>query len=195
MKALEGLSLAGEMAERAEDLTPVMKVIAEDLQALMLDALNAGVSPDGSKWEALAPSTVKARRRKGGGNIKALAGDTGQLRATTYAQGTKDSVLFGNRAMSKGFAYFLAQQFGATRTDTYKSKLKRYYKLKDGTKVPYEAKNKKQGAYTVITPVRAFIPLKLVGGETVPMDTGGAQVFYDATRETILKYVTDGVIE
>lgn len=102
----EAVEYTDAVARRLRDMTPLTRVLAADVKTLIDDSFEQSRSPDGSPWEALAPSTV-ARRRQG--SSKPLV-DTGTLRGSVSARGTAEGVMFG-----AGASYGPFHQFG-TRT-------------------------------------------------------------------------------
>lgn len=201
----EAIALTDDMIARFNDLEPALKVAAEDLSLLVSNAFRSDTSPSGEKWPELSPATVELRKRKGGGNIRALRGDTGQLLAQQFARAEKDQVVIGNMARSKkGFAYALAQQFGAVRNGVYKANGYQRRDVFSGPLRPGRSRNvmgfaqrthSKGQPFSVVTPRRAFMPFDLDGAQVVPMMTGAAKRFFDGLAETIGKYVTTGEIE
>ena len=100
----------GDMEERAKNLEPVLKGRAETLNTLIDDSFEKSRSPLGEKWSPLSPATVRGRRR---GSSKPLV-DTGVLRQSSFAQASKNSILFGvsGEATSRGAAH----QFGTKKS-------------------------------------------------------------------------------
>jgi phage virion morphogenesis protein len=54
----------GGIADRATDLTPALKDLGEHLVRKTRQRFNTSTAPDGTKWQPLAPSTIKAKQRR-----------------------------------------------------------------------------------------------------------------------------------
>lgn len=201
----EAIALTDGMIARFNNLEPALKVAAEDLSLLVSNSFRSDASPSGEKWPELSPVTVELRKRKGDGNIRALRGDTGQLLAQQFVRAEKDQIVVGNMARSKkGFAYALAQQFGAVRNGTYKQNAYQRRDVFSGPLRPGRSRNvmgfaqrthSKGQPFQVVTPRRAFMPFDLSGSQVVPMMAGSAKRFFDGLSEMIGKYVTTGELE
>lgn len=95
------------LAGKAADLSPAMRAIARALRNITEDAFAKQASPFGPAWQALAKSTLKAR--KGGGAGARILQDSGQLASSITA--TSD----GNSAtLTAGKKYAAIHQFGGT---------------------------------------------------------------------------------
>ncbi len=97
---------ADGMAQRAQDLTPVLKPRAESLRTVINDAFSDSQSPNDEAWPSLKPATV-AKRRKG--SRRPLV-DTGLLRGSVRTEAGKGRVVFGVGGTAAGYAPF--HQFG-----------------------------------------------------------------------------------
>lgn len=102
----EAIEYTDAVARRLRDMSPLTRVLAEDVKTLIDDSFAQSRSPDGSPWEALKPSTVKRRRQ---GSSTPLV-DTGTLRGSVSARGTTTGVMFG-----AGASYAPFHQFGTRR--------------------------------------------------------------------------------
>jgi phage virion morphogenesis protein len=100
-----GARLAG-VAARLRDLTPITSVIAADTMTVIDDAFRDERAPDGTSWQQLAPSTVASRR----GTAPRILTDTGRLRSSNSARGTRNGLLFGTNV-----AYGRPHQTGGRR--------------------------------------------------------------------------------
>lgn len=78
-----------EVGERARNLAPVLKGSAQALDTLIQRGFSSSSGPNGERWPALKPSTV---RRKG--SAKPLI-DRGLMRQQTFAKAKGDRVAFG----------------------------------------------------------------------------------------------------
>jgi phage virion morphogenesis protein len=96
------------LAARLDDMSPVMRVIAEDIKTLIDDSFDKSRSPDGQAFAPLKPATVKKRR---GGSSKPLV-DTARLRNSIVVTGSKKSVKFGTNVPYAGF-----HQLGTSRVE------------------------------------------------------------------------------
>ncbi|AKF08886.1 phage virion morphogenesis protein [Sandaracinus amylolyticus] len=93
-------------AERARDLSPILRVIAEDTKTLVDDSFDQSRSPSGAPFAPLAPAT-KARRRKG--SSKPLV-DTGRLRNSVSASAAGNLLSVGTNVV-----YGATHQYGSKR--------------------------------------------------------------------------------
>lgn len=101
---------------RSRDLTPVLSVAAADTAAMIDDAFESSISPNGTPFAAHAPSTTR-QRRKGSGtgptgqllSDKILV-DTGRLRGSINATGDARTIRFGTNV-----GYGLFHQVGTRR--------------------------------------------------------------------------------
>lgn len=84
------------MAERMRNLGPVLRVVASDTATLIDDSFRQLRGPDGTMWDALAPSTV-ARRRRGedGARSNVPLNDSGTLRRSVYSTSDDQAIRFG----------------------------------------------------------------------------------------------------
>ena len=89
--ATEAQARLEAIAARLADITPVMQVAAADTMTLIDDSFAGSRAPDGSPWAPLAASTV-ARRR---GTIATILDNTGILRGSMFARGTRTGLAFG----------------------------------------------------------------------------------------------------
>jgi len=162
------------ISKRALDMTPAMRVSAEEAFRLMEGTFRAQTSPDGSRWEPLAESTLRKRvRGKKTGNLKPLIGDTGQLKGTLFAEAMPNGVKLGDKATSKGgFPYWLSQLFGAH--------IRRV--------------GKRAGAYSIDIPARPFMPVALVGGRVEVMTSGRAAKWYEKFVKRAMAYIKTGQV-
>ncbi len=84
------------MAERAADLTPVMRGRAEVFRGMIATKVfGKQTDPFGRPWAPLAESTVEGRRNKKKSSIKILR-DTGRLAALIVARATPTGMTFGS---------------------------------------------------------------------------------------------------
>lgn len=102
---VEAEELLRDMADRAKDLSRVMRVAAEDTKTLIDDSFDRSTSPDGTPWQGLSEATIAISPRREGG--KPLV-DTARLRNSIYARASRRSMSFGTNV-----AYGAPHQFGA----------------------------------------------------------------------------------
>jgi phage gpG-like protein len=95
---------------RARDLSPVLSVAAADTVALIDDAFESGVSPNGSPFAALATSTQRQRRKGRGTGANKILVDTSRLRNSVNATGDARALKFGTNV-----GYGLFHQIGTRR--------------------------------------------------------------------------------
>ena len=93
------------MKERLADLSPVTKVIAQDLDLLIKDSFDRQQAPNGSPWQPLEASTIRRRR----GTVIQILRDTSRLYNSTFAIGHEKGVTFGAAVV-----YAMRHQFGFT---------------------------------------------------------------------------------
>ena len=109
---VEAMDELEAIAARIRDLSPVLTVAARDTKTLIDDSFRRSRSPDGSRWERLAPSTVKRRRQ--GRNREArkatILVDTDVLRKSMYSTSDKSSLTMGTIT-----PYAVYHQFGNGR--------------------------------------------------------------------------------
>lgn len=189
---------------RCRDLSVPMKLGAEELTLVARDAIDAARSPSGAAWEPLSEATI-AMRKRGDGDVRALQGDTNQLVGTMFARGERNRIAFGSKATSgKGFPYWLAQLFGATRTGNYKQT--RYESADDADRLsgPLRPGQTRRAsgravrvhsageAYTKVTPARPFFPVvEDAAGKLIAMTGGAADRLYAKIRKYIIQYIKD----
>lgn len=93
-----------KMQNRARDLSPILKHIANDLLVVIDDSFVEEGSPSGKKWLPLKPSTIAKRKGRGRGILHL----TGKLRA-----GFRANVIAGNRIkLTNTSGYFDPHQRG-----------------------------------------------------------------------------------
>lgn len=94
-----------EMAKRAKNLTPVLRVVAEDVRTFVDDRFESKTDPTGAAWAEMAKST---RRRRG--DDANLLIDTARLRQSI-------AVVVGKTDMRVGtnVEYGAYHQLGASR--------------------------------------------------------------------------------
>lgn len=92
------------VAARLSDMTPILRVVAQDVQTYVDDRFAAANTPAGQPWRALSPATESINPRRVGGSPLL---DTGRLRASITTQVGPRSLSFGTNAV-----YAAAQNFG-----------------------------------------------------------------------------------
>lgn len=189
---------------RMRDLTEPMKLGAEALYLVARDAIDGAASPSGAAWEPLSDVTI-AMRKRGGGDVRPLQGDTNQLVGTLFARGAKDRIAFGAKALSrKGFPYWLAQLFGSTREGTYKRSTYESAEGENRMSGPLRPGQTRQMSgrakrvhsagdpFVVRTPARPFFPVvEDASGRLAAMAGGAADRLYAKIRRYIARYIKD----
>lgn len=96
------------LAERMEDMSPVMREVGDAVREASMDAFKREASPEGAKWPPLSPATIRRRR---GGPVHRILQDTGALRQSIVKR------LEGNRSVIVGarVEYAPFHQFGTKR--------------------------------------------------------------------------------
>jgi hypothetical protein len=84
------------MAERAADLTPVMKGRAQQFIGVVQIAIGGGKDIFGKKLAELQDSTIEARRNKKKATIKPLIDTGNMVFRSLLARGTKTGMVFGS---------------------------------------------------------------------------------------------------
>lgn len=108
--AIRGIErMALPVLKRLGDLEPVLKKRAALLDGVVQTSFRKSQSPLGEAWRALAPATVKSRRK---GSSNPLI-DTGQLRQSVTIVAGKDRITFGVSGAPQQYAG--AHQFGTSR--------------------------------------------------------------------------------
>lgn len=94
-----------EMAKRAKNLTPVLRVVAEDVRTFVDDRFESKTGPTGASWAPMAESTRRQR-----GDDASLMIDTARLRQSI-------AVVVGKSEMRVGtnVEYGAYHQLGAAR--------------------------------------------------------------------------------
>ena len=98
-------SQLSDIAARAEDLSPILEVVVQDIRTAIDDSFNEQSSPSGARWQPLAQSTLDRRK----GTSATILVDTGRLRNSIAVSWTRKSISFGTNV-----AYGGAHQFGYT---------------------------------------------------------------------------------
>ena len=198
--ATEAAARLEAMAARLRDLSPVMAVIAADTMTVIDDSFAQSRSPDGSPWAPLSDVTLMARARDAAGpsritnrmigpmpegtsrtrtrrwtrrRSEAAAAavfnakpliDTGRLRSSAFARPKKTGLQFGTNV-----AYAGAHQFGSLNRPWGK-----------GARRPYDA--------------RPFLPVTKFGSAFTLTATGPGGAHWSRARESIRRYITEGVV-
>jgi phage virion morphogenesis protein len=153
-------ALLRKLKHRAGDMSPVMRQIA----GIMHHAVEENFARQGRpKWQDLAPSTKKARARKGHWPGKILQ-VKGQLAASISEKHNAKSAVVGTNKK-----YAAIHQFGGDVNHPARERILHFKKLKSGRQQFAKAKKatwgrKAQGrAYKIHIPARPF--LKLTDGD------------------------------
>lgn len=111
--------------EKIKNLQPVMKEIAEDMKKETALNFRNTTSPEGKKWEALADSTIRQRRK----NSQKPLNDTGVLKNSISAKSDETKAIVGTSV-----PYARIHQFGG------------WIEKKASTKTMYWKHNKSTGS-------------------------------------------------
>lgn len=177
------------IAERTRNLTPVLRIAAEDIKALIDDSFARSASPDGQQWDPLSPATLALRGRSSRGRRavrriqRQLAGAAGPIGAigiaATFARPLQDT----GRLRQGSFA----SVSGPTT-------------ISIGTNVPYAGpqqfgnpQNRMFGGASAPVPARPFLPFAgPPGGPYVFMRSGPAGEAWKRIRELVANYIVHG---
>lgn len=171
---------------RTRDVSPVTKVMASRMRAMIVDGFSKEQDPFGDPWKPLSQTTKdlrdlggvskrsfgklraskKKRRRKNSrskSNHKILS-DTGGLQGSSNASGEKNTIVFGSNV-----EYGAAHLFGRGRIN---------FRTKSGV-----------GGSAEI-PRRAYLPVDEGGKPN--FDKGPAKRWFDQLRDRLTSYITQG---
>lgn len=95
------------IADRLANMTPIMRIVAIDVKALVDRSFQTGAAPDGTAWAPHSQTTIDRRRVGRGSGAARLLLDTGRLRRSITAVASRTGVVFGTNLV-----YAPAQQFG-----------------------------------------------------------------------------------
>ncbi|AQW87882.1 putative phage virion morphogenesis protein [Campylobacter pinnipediorum subsp. caledonicus] len=111
LKGLETLrKKLNKLASLGNNTTPLMHTVGNILSNSIEDSFENETSPEGKKWKALKPSTIKYKAKHKKSN-KILRRD-GNLSDNWVVKAGNNSVKVSNNTKFKGFAYGLSHQYG-----------------------------------------------------------------------------------
>ncbi len=149
---------------RLGNLQPILQTIGEEIMERAKERFATSTGPDGQRWKANAPATVRAYLAGGGkGGKRPLVGLSKSLMNQFHVRADARSVTVGN-----SMVYAAIQQFGGTIDVLARSQLS-YFKIgKDGSvgnrfvgkKDANFAQWHTRGAHQVVIPPRPFLPIR-----------------------------------
>nr|DAY39532.1 MAG TPA: virion morphogenesis protein [Caudoviricetes sp.] len=111
IKGLKKLQNKLESLQSIENKTkPLMQTLGNILQNKIEDSFENESSPFGQKWQALKPSTIKQKQRRGK-SLNILRSD-GNLADRWIVKADDKKATVSNNTNKNGFAYGLVHQFG-----------------------------------------------------------------------------------
>ena len=114
IKGLEKLQNKLESLQSIENKTkPLMQTLGNILQNKIEDSFENESSPFGQKWQALKPSTIKQKQRRGK-SLNILRSD-GNLAYRWIVKADDKKATVSNNTNKNGFAYGLVHQFGSNK--------------------------------------------------------------------------------
>ena len=120
IKGLEKLQNKLESLQSIENKTkPLMQTLGNILQNKIEDSFENESSPFGQKWQALKPSTIKQKQRRGK-SLNILRSD-GNLADRWIVKADDKKATVSNNTNKNGFAYGLVHQFGTNKAGRSKN--------------------------------------------------------------------------
>lgn len=98
---------------------PLMQTLGNILQNEIEDSFENESSPFGQKWQALKPSTIKQKQRRGK-SLNILRSD-GNLADRWIVKADDKKATVSNNTNKNGFAYGLVHQFGTNKVGRSKN--------------------------------------------------------------------------
>jgi phage gpG-like protein len=87
-------SYLGELTTRLQGLDPLMHTIADRVEEAIERSFDESVAPDGSPWAALAPATLRQKRRLGQSTRILVASGKGKISIRVTVTGNMISCTF-----------------------------------------------------------------------------------------------------
>lgn len=157
------------LEQRIDNPTILYKAWSNYLEAGVVNAFRSETAPDGERWAALAPSTLK-RKQKSKGSRNRILRDTGSLYDSIAATVTATGAEVGTNQNVGIYSLGAIHQFGATIKNPGGER-NLNFKVDSATGRSRFAKASKAnfqqtvtvGAYTITIPPRPFLPLDAKG--------------------------------
>lgn len=120
VKGLEELQMKLKSLQNIDKKTkPLMQTLGNILQNKIEDSFENESSPFGQKWQALKPSTIKQKQRRGK-SLNILRSD-GNLADRWIVKADDKKATVSNNTNKNGFAYGLVHQFGTNKAGRSKN--------------------------------------------------------------------------
>ncbi|ERJ25062.1 phage virion morphogenesis protein, putative [Campylobacter concisus UNSWCS] len=120
VKGLEELQTKLKSLQNIEKKTkPLMQTLGNILQNKIEDSFENESSPFGQKWQALKPSTIRQKQRRGK-SLNILRSD-GNLADRWIVKADDKKATVSNNTNKNGFAYGLVHQFGTNKAGRSKN--------------------------------------------------------------------------
>lgn len=120
VKGLEELQTKLKSLQNIDKKTkPLMQTLGNILQNKIEDSFENESSPFGQKWQALKPSTIKQKQRRGK-SLNILRSD-GNLADRWIVKADDKKATVSNNTNKNGFAYGLVHQFGTNKAGRSKN--------------------------------------------------------------------------
>lgn len=120
VKGLEELQTKLKSLQNIDKKTkPLMQTLGNILQNEIEDSFENESSPFGQKWQALKPSTIKQKQRRGK-SLNILRSD-GNLADRWIVKADDKKATVSNNTNKNGFAYGLVHQFGTNKAGRSKN--------------------------------------------------------------------------
>jgi phage gpG-like protein len=151
---------AGRLKGLSGSLGPALQRVGQFVLESTAARFDREVSPDGSRWAALAPST--ARRKRGPGRRGGILFDTGRLRNSVTVRGAPGAVFrLEPPVLELGTAipYGAAHQFGASIERRPGKKKTEAIRWLDGGRDGHNGSHNTGRAGRTIIPARPFLGL------------------------------------
>ncbi|MGG7074554.1 phage virion morphogenesis protein [Campylobacter sp. 9BO] len=117
MIEIRGLNELKAKLERIKNIeqhaAPLMRQIGETLKNEIEQSFDDEKSPFGQKWQALKPSTLNIKAKKG--KSEKILRSSGDLADKWLIKSNNNESKIFNNSNVKGFAYGLTHQFGTTK--------------------------------------------------------------------------------
>ena len=143
VKGLEELQAKLKSLQNIEKKTkPLMQTLGNILQNEIEASFENESSPFGQKWQALKPSTIKQKQRRGK-SLNILRSD-GNLADRWIVKADDKKATVSNNTNKNGFAYGLVHQFGtnkAGRSKNVKIPARPFLPVDRGGKLPSRIEN------------------------------------------------------
>ncbi len=163
-------SVLARLSQRTRNLRPAMKAAGDELVALTAQRFREQDDPWGKRWQALKPSTIRARRKGAGPGGAQILRDTGVLSNSFSARADATSVTVGTNV-----PYAAIHQFGGTVQHAARSLRVRLRTVKGRTRFAKDSHKRARtvwgtaNAWSVTIPPRPMLPIRGARAELPPV--------------------------